>query len=342
MIMDISPDGISFSQDDVCTDVGDKLGGLQRGLNRTLDKGKTLTNGKLKDAINNVIPNPDVIDLSALNDKLNQAKDGFNSFKNKAGDQEIGGEDVKTLMECLGGAGEDIANLFDNFNPLNMLDGKIDLSAVGKVLEGAASWALDNITKGINFLLDPTEKLLSDAISSLSGLLDIGALDKLLQLLQCVENCPGAEGFNSSSEPLNQYEVFCKNEQKKYTVFSAKEPMVDGCPKDPNHFIQLSDTKLIRKNVPSSVVVEDQLSKVGLTLNGEVDWDSDALKDLPISSETKDKMNQISEFKKGAADKLGEAKKFSPVPDPPEIPSIPKVENPLNKMSVAKKIESLF
>ena len=337
--MDFSPDGISFSKDDICKDVGGQLGDLQRGMNRIFDKGDNLFNRGVKDALDNVLPGDDDIDLSEIDDTINSAGDGFDGLKDKLGEQGIVGSDVQNIIECLAGL-DGVSDLFDNFNPANMLDGVIDTSLIGKVLEGAADWLMDNAGKAINSLLNPTEQLLNNAISALQDLLDINMLDKLLQLLQCVENCPGAEGFNGSSEPINQYEIFCLTEKKKLTVFSKEEPKANGCPN--NHFIDMNQTKLIQKDVPPSVLLEDKLSKVGLTINGEIDWESDVLKDNPSATVMKDKMNKISDFKKGVGDKLYSAKEFSPIPDPPEIPSIPKIENPLNNLSISKKIDALF
>jgi hypothetical protein len=341
--MDINPtDGIKFEKDDICTDLGNKLGGLQRGLDRTINQGRTLANSGLKNAISNVIPGPDIIDISEIENSIDEAKNGFDALKDKLGDQDIGGQDIQTLMECLSGLSglEGGLDLFDKFNPLNMIDGKLDVSFVGKILDGAADWLSDNASKGIDLLLTPTEKILSGMISSLSKLLDIAALDKMLQLLQCLEECPGASGFNSSPKPINQYEIYCIEEKKKYTVFSETEPGATGCPN--NHFIDMNQTKLIRKNVPSSVVLEDQLSKAGLTLNGDIDWDSDVFSDVSIPPEVKEKADKVLEAKKGIADKLADAKKFSPIPEVPPIPEIPKIENPLNELSVAKKIAALF
>lgn len=341
--MDFNPtDGIKFEKDDICTDLGDKLGGLQRGLDRTINQGRSLANGGIKDAISNVIPGPDIIDTSEIENSIDEAKNGFDALKDKLGDHEIAGQDISDLLDCLSGLGglEGGLDFLDKFNPLNMIDGKLDLSSVGKVLEGAVDWLADNASKGLDLLLTPTEKILSGLISTLSGLLNIDAIDKMLAILQCLENCPGASGFNSSPNPINQYEVYCIEEKKKYTVFGTEEPGTTGCPN--NHFIDMNQTKLIRKNVPSSVVLEEQLSKAGLTINGDIDWDSDVFSDVTIPPEVKEKADKVLEVKKGIADKLAEAKKYSPIPEVPEIPKIPKIENPLNNLSVAKKIAALF
>ena len=150
--MDFSPDGISFSKDDICKDVGGQLGDLQRGMNRIFDKGDNLFNRGVKDALDNVLPGDDDIDLSEIDDTINSAGDGFDGLKDKLGEQGIVGSDVQNIIECLAGL-DGVSDLFDNFNPANMLDGVIDTSLIGKVLEGAADWLMDNAGKAINLAL---------------------------------------------------------------------------------------------------------------------------------------------------------------------------------------------
>lgn len=338
--MDFSPtNGVSFSQDDVCKDVGQQLADLQSGINRTLDQGDTVLNDQVKTALNNVMPTQDDVDLTNVTDQITNAKDAFNTLKDKLGDQDVLGEDVQTLMNCLSGIA-DSQNMFDNFNPVNMIDGKLDPHMIGKVLSDAANWVTNNIAKAVNALLQPTEQVLSDSIAALQSLLDVKVLDKMLQLLQCVENCPGAEGFNSSPDPINQYQIYCITEQKTHTVFSKTEPTT--CPHNSSDTIDPTQTKLLQKNIPSSVILEKQLSNVGLTTNGEIDWDSDALKNVTVAQSVKDKMNKISDFKKSVETDFTSAKDYSPIPEPPAIPSIPKINNPLNDLDVVKKVEALF
>lgn len=340
--MDINlTDGIKFEKDDICTDVGNKLGDLTRGLNKTFDKGKSLMDGGLGTALNGVSGKiSDAIDLTSVNDKVNESKNAFEKIKDSVGIENVAGEDVTSTLECLFGQGTDLSDVFKDFNPANMLNGIIDPSVIGKVLEKAAGFVSDLVEKTIGSLLDPAEKLLSDAISSLEGFLDVKALDKFLQLIQCIEGCPGAQGIGSSPKPMNQYEIFCLEEKKKYTVFATKEPGPAGCPN--GHFIDQNQTKILQKNVPSSVVMEDKLSKIGLNLDGTIDWDSEALQGVTIDDSVKTKMSQISDFKKGMAEKLSSAKEFSPLPELPELPKIPKIENPLKNASFSEKLSSLF
>ena len=340
--MDFSiTDGIKFEKDDVCTDVGNKLGDLQRTLDKTFSKGRSLMNGGMSDALGAAAGKiSDDIDLTSITDKVDGAKGAFDKLKDGLGGTDAAGEGVANAIECLFGQGADLGDVFKDFNPINMIDGIIDPSVIGKVLDKAASFIGDLAEKAISGLLDPTEKLLSNAISSLEGLLDIKALDKFLQLMQCIENCPGAEGLGGSPEPTNMYEIYCLEEKKKYVVFSQTEPGATGCPN--NHFIDQSQTKLLQRNVSSSVIMEQKLSEIGLNMDGTVDWDSDALQGVTIDDSVKNKMSQISEYKKNIGSELAAAKEFSPLPELPAIPEIPKIDNPLNNLDVSKKLEALF
>ena len=284
MDIDLNGGGIQFEKDDICNDMGDKLDDLKRSLNRTIDGARSFANKGITDAIPAPGDTVPPIDLTAVTDELDGLTGGMDAMKDKIGAAEPipgSGVDVATIAECLGG--------FDlsKFSLPNLPDGTLDTSFIGKILEEAAAWVEDKLKDAIALLLDPTEQLLSNAIDSLKGLLDIKALDKLLQLAQCLQDCPGA-------------------------------------------------------SFDSPVDIEAQLNKVGLKVTGEIDWDSEVFSDVTIDDTLKEKMDKVSEIKDGIADKLSKAKEFSPIPDPPQIPEIPKLENPINNIDIAGKIKSLF
>lgn len=341
--MDISlTEGIKFGKEDLCKDMGSQINDLQGGLNRTVSLGRSYGASSVLTGITNIDESLDFVPtanmdsaLGGLQTNLDSKLGGIQSVKDKISSGEIvegSNISVQSITECLSGV-----DLSKFGNP----DGTIPMSSMGKVLEEATSWLADNMLDMLSELVDPLEKGLADAIDGLRKLLDIPALDKLLGFLECLQDCPGGD-FGGMSTNVNQYRIYCVTEQKEYVVYSDTPPGSNACPTDPGHYCDEDLVEVVQVGVPSPVAVEEKLSSIGLTLNGDIDWSSAVFADAPITQTVMDNVTKVTDLKKGIEDQLLAAKEFSPVPEIPELPEIPKIENPINKLDVAQKLEALF
>ena len=328
--MDITTSGISFGKEDLCKDVGSQIGDLQRGLDRTLSSGRGFASRGILDGISAINDDVDFSptlgtdsllgDLgSSMSDKLS----GITSLKDKV----ISGEivegtniSVETIVDCL--TGIDLGDL----GKFGASDGTIPVDNIGKVLEGATDYLKDNMGDVLDQLFSPLEKTLSKAIDGLRNLLDIPALDKLFGLTDCLQDCPGAD-FGGVSTNSKQWTVYCIDEQKEFTVYSEDRPGTYACPTDSNHVCDEELTTLVNNSVLSPVLIEDKLSSIGLTTNGEIDWDSSLFTDTLVPESVKENMNKITDFKKGFEDNLSIAKKFTTLPEIPSLPALPEMKN---------------
>lgn len=341
--MDISlAEGIKFGKEDLCKDVGDQIDDLQRGMNRTVNLGRSYGASSVLSGITAIDESPTFVatenidsELANMSDNVSNKMDGIQSFKDGLASGElIEGSNIsaKTITDCL--AGIDLSKFG---NP----DGTIPMGSAGKVLEEATNWLSNNMLDMLDTLIDPLEKTLANAIDGLRNLLDIPALDKLLQLLDCLQDCPGAN-FGGVATDLKQWRIYCLTEQKEYTIYSETLPGTYACPIDENHVCDEELHTMVRSGISSPVAIEEKLTSVGLTLNGEIDWNSPVFSEAPIPNSVKENMEKITTFKKDAEDQITALKEFSPVPEIPELPTIPKFDNPINKLPAAEKIMKLF
>ncbi|MDX1701360.1 MAG: hypothetical protein R3250_12125, partial [Melioribacteraceae bacterium] len=207
-------------------------------------------------------------------------------------------------------------------------DGSVGMGDMGKILEEAGNVIYDIAEGLLSEALDPLEKALADALKGLKDSLNIPGLDKLLQLAQCMQDCPGSSSGGVSTN-LNQYKIWCVTEQKSYVVLSETPPGSNACPTDSGHYCDEDLVEVLQVGVPSPVAIEDKLSTVGLSITGDIDWESAALSSMGVPSSVIDSMDQVSVMQNDLNDKLALAKDFSPVPKMPELPALPEIANPL-------------
>lgn len=339
-MVDIGTNGITVDKSDLCKDSIDQINDLQRVFDTSIRKGSNFGKDKLFDAIKGISDAGDQ-ELSNKDDVINNAKgpaedviSNINSIKDRIANGEIlegSGIDVGNLVECLSGLNP------DNFKlPLDIFDG-INTNNAGRTLYSISGQLLDTVGNLIDDALTPLEKAVTQAADHLKKLLDINALDNLLQLSRCLQDCNNGQSISGS----NVYQVWCTDEQSYVTVFSENFPT--ECPNDPNHTIDRALTKTIITKLQSDIDIEESLSSVGMTLNGDIDWTSSMFSGLdnPISENMKTHFNDIQDFKNGIKTEAIELKDFSPLPEIPK-PSIPKYDNPLKNLPFSEKMGNLF
>ncbi len=329
--MDISlAEGIKFGKEDLCKDAGDQIGDLQRGLDNTISIGKNAGMRSISTSVTNMlddtnfIPTPDIgSKLSNITGSIDDKLDGMSSLKDKVLSGEIvegSNIDAQSIAECL--SGMDLPSLPSGPG------GSVGMGDMGKILEDAGSWIADSVGGLLSEALDPLEKALADALKGLKDSLNIPGLDKLLQLAQCMQDCPGASSGGVSTD-LNQYKIWCVTEQKSYVILSETPPGSNACPTDSGHYCDEDLVEVLQVGVPSPVAIEDKLSTVGLSITGDIDWESAALSAMGVPPSVIDSMDQVSLMQNDLNDKLAVAKDFSPVPAMPELPALPEIKNPL-------------
>lgn len=328
--MDLSlTDGIKFGKEDLCKDTGDQIGDLQRGLDNTISLGKNAGLRSISSSVTNMLDDTNFIPTSDIGSKLSNITGsiddklgGISTLKDKVLSGEIvegSNIDAQSIAECL--SGMDLPSLPSGPG------GSVGMGDMGKILEEAGNAIADGVGGLLSEALDPLENALSDALKGLKDSLDLPGLDKLLQLAQCMQDCPGASSGGVSTS-LNQYKIWCVTEQKSYVVLSETPPGSNACPTDSGHYCDEDLVEVIQIGVLSPVAIEDKLSTVGLSITGDIDWESAALSSMGVPSNIQDSMNQVSEMQNGLNDKLAVAKDFSPVPEPPELPALPEIKSP--------------
>jgi hypothetical protein len=347
--MDISlTEGIKFGKEDLCKDTGDQITDLQRGFETTISMGRGFGTKGLTEGISGIIDAGGEsalgdldLGIAGLKDKSNGMFSSIDTFKNDiASGSIVDGLNVNvgSIVDCLTGFDLSKFGIGDDGDT-----SKVNISSTNKILEETMSTMSTSIMNELSQLMGPAEKALMDGVDKLRNLLDIDVLDKLFQLTGCLQNCPGAESYQGTDTSINSYTVYCLTEQKEFIVYSLTPPVGPYvCPTDSNHVCDEELTKIKQKNIPSHLGIESKLSAIGLTINGEVDWESPALEGLEIPTKLIDNVNMVTEFKKDIENKVSLAKKFSPLPELPTLPKLPTLNNPIKDLDMSGKIAALF
>ncbi len=328
--MDIGLDGVKFEKSDICKGVGGQISDLQRGLSNTISMGRNFASRQISNSIQNIVDDVDFSEtldigskLDAISGSVDDKLSGINSLKEKIVSKEIvegSGLDVATVVECLSGIS--LPGLPDDLNS------PVSIGDMGNILNEAGNWIADNVSDLLSEALNPLEKALHDSLESLKGLLNIPGLDSLLQLTQCLADCPGGD-FQGVSTSMNQYRIYCLTEQKEYTIYASDRPGTYACPTDPNHVCDEELAELVQTGVMSDILIEEQLSSVGLSITGEIDWDSAIMTAVPLPGGVKDTMTAVSSLTDNVKDQIAVAKDFNPLPQIPDLPALPEFSNPL-------------
>lgn len=347
--MDISlTEGIKFGKEDLCKDIGDQIGDLQRGFETTISMGrgfgtKALTDGisGISDAGGEAALGDLDLGIAGIKDKADGMFSSINNFKKDIADGNIVdglNVNVGSIVDCLTGLDLSKFGIGSDGDT-----SKVNIGSTNKILEDTLSIMSTSIMNELRQLMGSAEKALMDGIDKLRNLLDIDALDKMFQLTGCLQDCPGAGNYQGTDTSINSYTVYCLTEQKEFIVYSSTPPVgLYVCPTDSNHVCDEELTKIKQKNIPSHVGIESKLSAIGLTINGEIDWESPALEDLEIPTKLIDNVNMVTDFKKDIESKVSLAKKFSSLPELPTLPKLPTLSNPIKDLDISGKIEALF
>lgn len=193
-MVDIGPDGIKFEKDDLCTKLSESITSQGKILDGLIQKGKGSAVGVLKEKMGELTGLGD----GALSDPQGAIDDATGQADTAAGaaeslkDKVLNGELVtgsdatlQSIADCLGGGLPDFG--FPD------VDSPIDLSEISKIMDKMAGAILDKLVDLIKEAISPLENAIADALDKLKDLLPMDLLDELLNLVQCIENCPNVD-----------------------------------------------------------------------------------------------------------------------------------------------------
>ena len=195
-MVEIGPEGVKFEKDDLCNTLSGEILKNQKMLDGLINKGKGAVLGQVKGKMGELLG----LGNGALSDDPQDAIDGATDQANTASgaagdlkDKVLNGEliegsnaSVQTLVECLGGF--DLGKI-----GFPKADSPIDLSELSKLMDKLAGALLDKIVDLIKEALSPLENAISDALERLKDLLPIDLIDELLNIIQCIEDCPNVD-----------------------------------------------------------------------------------------------------------------------------------------------------
>lgn len=172
-----------LNQDAICNDYLNEALSNKNKLYSLINLAKNKHLNNICNGIENMAEKP-LSDVDELSNNTNDIKDSLDN----AADNLDYNDDAQSLAECLGlivsDPSADIPNLA---NP-------------GRKLRSALDSKLSEVTNLFDTMLDPFEKLIGEAISALENIIPQELIDKLLNFIQCLAGCPGAEGLPTQVE----------------------------------------------------------------------------------------------------------------------------------------------
>ena len=139
---------------------------------------------QLNNALNNMKDKP----LSEIDDLMNEANNINNSMDDIVDNLDYA-DDARSIAECLGILvhDPDTPSPQDPPNP-------------GQMLRSALNSKQNDLMSLFDVMLDPFEKMIGSAMSALENAIPQDLIDSLLNLIQCLADCPGADGLPTQVE----------------------------------------------------------------------------------------------------------------------------------------------
>lgn len=172
-----------LNQDAICNDYLNEALSNKNKLYSLINLAKNKHLNNICNGIENMAEKP----LSDIDELSNNTDDIKDSLDNTADNLDYN-DDAQSLAECLG---------------LVVSDPSVDipnLPTPGRKLRSALDSKLSEVTNLFDTMLDPFEKIIGEAISALENMIPQELIDKLLNFIQCLAGCPGAEGLPTQVE----------------------------------------------------------------------------------------------------------------------------------------------
>lgn len=337
-MIDLSTGKVEPTSNDLCSDLSSDVLSQINSLDDILTTMKTGSLAGVKDKLSDLATNGTINDVDDLigssTDTLDKGISGLGDMINDTANGNVGDRSVQSILDCINSLTDMNASIPKLNLPSTPTVGNLG-GLVGSVTDGLFSYLSDSIDSA----LDPYQSAAANALQALSSLVPKDLIDKLLHVIQCLEDCVGSTP--PSDKPGAQlYDVWCYDDRKGYKVWAENVQSVADidCPNDPQHKISYT----LADPTPTMIDIEDKLFDAGLTINAEPDWASPTWSDLGITEAIGENLGKLVEAKTNLAESLAEVKNIDILGEPPELPEVARLPNTLKNLSLTDKIKQLF